>query len=234
MSGWAPLAIYVGQGGVAWLACKVARLRSYHRPFATYLVLLAVSDLLRRLLHLVILDPARVAMGSGPPFEGAVRVVWHVDQALFLALPVGLALAALQLFRVVYVPLVHVLGAASLCETVLALGYPTLRGKTLGMVYVGVALACQAVTWGSVGRWLLRERGTWPLPSQTFVVLYAGADLALLLGPRALGDIFNAWPLAEGSYLALQVVSLAIHLAWLRALSPPAAVSADSEARLAR
>jgi len=218
--GWAPFAIYVGQGAVATLAWKVARRRVYHRPLALYLVLLAVTDALRGLLHLLVLDPARAALGPVPPFEGALRGLWHLDQALFLALPVGLALTALRLFGVAIVPLVHVVGAAGFGEAVLAVGYPTLRGKLLGMIYVGVALACQGVTWGAVIRWLTRDRGTWPLPTETLLVLYAGADLALLLGPKAFGDIFAAWPLANGSYLALQVVSVAFHLAWLRGMPP--------------
>lgn len=220
MSDLGPLAIYVGQGAIAALAWVVTHRRVYHRPLSAYLTLLAVTDALRGAAHLLVLDPARAALGKGPPFEGALRALWHVDQALFLALPVGLAVVALRLFGAVTLPLAHVIGAAGFAEAILVVGYPTLRGELLGMIYVAVNLTCQAVTWGAVARWLISERGNWPLPTQTALLLYAGADLALLLNPEAMNNIFGAWHLARGSYLALQVVSLAFHLAWLRGMSP--------------
>lgn len=218
MIGWSEGAIYLGQGLAAWLACRVARRRPSHRAFAVYLVLLALSDPLRGLFHEAVLDPVRKALGPAVPFSGAVRALWHVDQALFLALPVGMTLAGLRLFAGVSLPWAQIAGAASAAETLFVCAYPSLRGQPLGRVYLGIHLAAQLAVWGSIGRWLC-QRAQWPLPTQTLFVVYAGADLALLLLPKSWENLFQAWPLASGSYLALQVVSCVVQAAWLRAVT---------------
>ncbi len=221
--GWPQGVIYLGQGLAAWLACRVARRRSYHRPLAAYLVLLALSDPLRGLFHEAVLDPARKVLGPAVPFSGAVRALWHVDQALFLALPVGMVLAGLRLFAGVTVPWAHLGGAACAAEALLMLAYPALRGQPLGRVYLGIHVVAQLAVWTCIGRWLCR-RAQWPLPTQTLFVVYAGADLALVLLPQAWEDIFQAWPLASGGYLALQVVSCVVQAAWLRSIHLPGLV----------
>jgi hypothetical protein len=145
--------------GATSLAWPMARRRPEHRPVAWLLTFGLVSDLIRRGLQGLVLGPAYVAL-AGAPATGWVRVAAHVEQALFLAWPAGLA--ALTLWTYLrWRPWPVVLGYATTIA-VLIIGYPGLRGALVRKAYLGFELACVALAVGAFVHWIAFRRGCTP------------------------------------------------------------------------
>lgn len=132
----------------AWLI--VRRRRSY-LPVATSLTWLVVADAVRAMLQRFALQPARLAVGPGVPYQWPIRALFHVDQALYLSWPMAIVGAAL----VVYLRR-RAWPAASAWLAVVAsfaVAYPWLRAGLLGRanaaVFTLAALAVVCTAWQS-------------------------------------------------------------------------------------
>ncbi len=186
------------------LAWTTARQRPEHRPIAALLMLGLGADVARQVLATAFLRPAHIAAGDGA-FTGWARVVGHVDEALFLAYPAGLAALALWvLLKRRPWPVLAVYGATL---AALVLGYPTVRGPLLGRVYSAVELAAVAVWLGGVVTWV-RRRDVPTLASG--VTLLLGAVEIVTLLPFKKGP-FAYWPIAQASYMTLYVVLIVLY-----------------------
>lgn len=91
-------------------------------------------------------------LGAGPPggvpYAGLERAAFHVEQAAFVSWPIGITALAIHTFarrRAWPVAIAYVVVVA-----ILILGYPTLRRELLQSTYLGITLACLAVSFGSV------------------------------------------------------------------------------------
>ena len=108
----------------ACLAAVVAKQRLETRPIAMCLVIIAVADLIR-------LAISPWLGGSGRPFTGWQRLLFHIEQALFLTWPAGLAATCSYVFlrrrpRPVFVLYLIIVA-------VLIVGYPAIRGHHLAV-----------------------------------------------------------------------------------------------------
>lgn len=175
-------------------ALAVARRRAAHIPVALFLVITLISDW------------ARWALNSGPltvsgPYHGSTRALFHLEQALFLSWPIGVAALSVHvLFKrrawPVLLAYLAVLGA-------LVATYPELRGAPLRRAYLGVELACLTVAVGSsVHWWWRRQRST--IGEVTTLILVI-VELTTLLGPYS-GNLFSSWDRAQVMYATLYVV----------------------------
>ena len=203
------VAIRVFGVAAAALAWRVARLRPQHRPVAAYLAAAACADLARWALH-----PLFAAPG---PYAGALRAAFHLDEALYLVSPVGLACAAVAVMGGWRVG--NVIGASVLAWVVAVVEYPVLRGAVLvRWGYPGAEAASVLVTAAAAVAWWRRGR-QWPGLSEIVVVTYAAAALSIVVaGPYAQADPVAAWWCGYAALLARNVVSVAVHGAWLRAV----------------
>ncbi|WP_441288216.1 hypothetical protein ACSRUE_40500 [Sorangium sp. KYC3313] len=183
----------------AALALVVARYRPEHRPIAWLLGYGVVSDVVRRVIRLYVLQPARAELG-GAPFTGWVRVAGHVESALFVGWMAGVAALAVWIFRrrrpwgVLAVYVVAVAG--------LAAGYPTFRGELLGKAYLALQLAALCTSVGCLLLWFAgRERAKVHHVATGLILI---TELSMLAGPYRFG-IFTAWDLAQSMLIALYV-----------------------------
>src|SRR5262245_54526444 len=106
---------WAAQALTALLAFAIARRRPQHRAFAIWAVVALIADLLRLPLNA---GPLSV----GGPYRGSLRALFHVDEFLVLADPVGLAMLGWVslLYKRPWVPL-----AAGLATwAALIVGYP--------------------------------------------------------------------------------------------------------------
>jgi hypothetical protein len=201
---WIELVGYVLQSAAAILAVVVTRRRAFHRAFAAFTIVLALSDPL-----LGALGEQLRAMPA--PYIGTARAMFHVSQACTILPPVALLIATWSLVRKNVGG--HLAGAATLLWVVLCVSYPCIRGACLQTVYAVLHGACQVGTWAAIIA--LFRKGITVLPTHALVIATVAADLALWVGPFA-GNVFADWHLAAGSYLALQVTTIAVQAAWLR------------------
>lgn len=103
----------------------------------------------------LVLAPARAALGAAPPYAGAVRIAFHVQQAAVVAYPVGLAaLALVVLLRRPAWPAFAVYGGL---VAYLAASYPGLRGPALLLAYQRLDLAVVLFVAGAVVTWWWRR-----------------------------------------------------------------------------
>jgi hypothetical protein len=189
---------------VVALAWTTAAQRRDHRPVAWLLTLGLGMDVARELIQVHVLQPTRAAMGAGP-FHGFARAAFNVDEALFLAWPVGIAACATWVF------LRHrtwaFVAAYSLAVVMVVQAYPTLRGAALARVYLAAELAGIVVGIGSFITWAWkRER---PNLTHGVTLLIVVVELATLL-PFGKGP-FVYWSLAQASYVTLYVVLIVVH-----------------------
>jgi hypothetical protein len=175
------------------LAWALVRRRREHRPFAVFATAMLAVDLTR----LAIMSSCPWIMSPGP-FSGFRRALFHVDQALFNAWPVGVAILSwvVYLGRRPWAPLL----AGVLIEGALTLGYPyPFRGATLGRAY---ALTHGAALVASIFAVLGWARHRAPLrPERGAALLVILLDLAYFAGPYALPEPWTAW--ADGETVAL-------------------------------
>ena len=180
----------------AWL---VARHRPEHRPIAWLLGYGLVSDVVRRINRIHILQPARIELG-GAPFTGWVRVAGHVETALFVGWIAGVAALAVWIFakRRPW----GVLVAWALAVAALALGYPTIRGELLGKAYLACQLASLCVSIGCLLPWFTgRDRAKVHHVAAGLIII---TELSMLAGPYRFG-VFTTWDLAQSMLVALYI-----------------------------
>lgn len=193
------------------LAWVVSRVRPAHRPVASLLAFGLGADILRRALRLLVLAPAYAAL-HGAPATGWVRVAAHVDQALFLAWPAGLAAVTMWIY-LARRPWPVVIGYV-LTEAGLIASYPAVRGEMLRKAYLGFQLACLMVAVGSFLHWAVFRKNP-PTVTHWLVALMMTAEIVgVAAGPWRLG-FFARWDLAQVIYGMLYSMLVLIQLGWL-------------------
>lgn len=193
---------WIVQAATVALAFIVGRRRPPNRALAWWIAAVLAEDVVRRLLWEPLTVPG--------PHSGALRVLFHLDQALYLIEPVGLAMVGWRVFglRRLWIPLV----AGAVVLACLVLGYPApFRGATLGRAYAFVhAASCAAVVLGFVA-WSRRRL---PMRPEIAATLFAGAiSVVLFQGPYswALPAPWDDWSMADAIYLMLWGGLAAIH-----------------------
>jgi hypothetical protein len=186
----APAYTYAALGLACVLAWALAGRLPAYRPVALLLTSGLLSDLARRALRVLILAPARAA--GHVPFTGGARLAAAGEVFSFLSWPASIAAAAV----VVYLgrrP--WSVGAAWLiASSVVAAGYPTIRGELLGRCYLAVEIAavlCAAVCFV---RWYVSKGKT--SPAQASLSLIIAVEAASLVGAWRVG-IFDNWQLTQ-------------------------------------
>jgi hypothetical protein len=209
------LGIWFVASGVALLlaavtAVALARRRVDYRPLALFLAGVVVAQFVRLALLVAVLQPATDA--GRLPFSGWERAAFHLEQALFIAFPLGLtALAVRVLARWRAWPVAVVWLAA---VAVLALGYPTIRRELLQSVYLAIELAALLVALVAAASWWKSSaRGG---PPDDAVLLCVAVELGAVGGPYAAGLIDVTWPIAQGLYTGLFLILFGLEVAWLR------------------
>lgn len=199
------LAGLVAMGAAGLCTAWRAHRQRAHRPAAGLLLAGLVSELVRELLGAWVLRPERARLldlvggveAHRPPFAGLVRGVFHLDQALFLAWPAGVATLAWWAMRRRdgrTALLQHVLLLAA-CMAVFASRYPELRGASLGSAYRWTAVACIGSALTSVAMKTERFGRV-----QLVALLLVAGECATLAGPY-LGDPFGLWWLAQATWM---------------------------------
>lgn len=209
------LVAFVLQVVAAALAGVVARGRPEHRPVALFLGGMTVAAAARWVLLTWWVVPFQATFPDAPLTGGAL-IAAHVDTALWLAWPAGLAAMAIAVYlrRRPWV----VLGAWVVATGAIMAAYPATRGDTLRRCYLAALLLSLVASFGSIGTWARkRESMTLPRACVLLVVLF---ETSTLFGPW-LGDPFATWWKAQilyamlyGGLIALQGGSL-----WLRSSS---------------
>lgn len=195
------------QAATVALAFALARRRPEHRPVALW----AGAALGSELVRLAILTWCPWIMVGGP-HEGRRQAIFHLDQALFLVEPVGLAALSwvTLLRRRPWAPL----AAGSVVLAALVLGYPApFRGAALGTAYAVVHAAACVATVASFAAWTRRRAHVRPWHAAT---LFAGAlEAVLLAGPYAPPALAPWADWSESVILALWGGLFALHVASL-------------------
>lgn len=194
------------------LAWRVARTRRYHRPVAAGLTVIGVADGARALLA------AFFFAGKAGPYTGDARMVFHLDELLYLAGPAALAWMALQLLQ--GGGGAHVVGCAAFAWTGLVVGYPVpFREAPLKIAYLVAHCIAVVIAIGAVASWYRRHKGRWLPVSGYLILLYLAGDLVAVLGPYA-GDPFGSWDSTWLALLGLHLTAAMVHVAMLLARPP--------------
>jgi uncharacterized membrane protein YozB (DUF420 family) len=189
------LLVWIAQSITIVLAFVLARRRPRHRPFAVWAAFILASDLLCNWLNN---GPLR----APTPYTGTLRVLFHVQQVLWLSEPIGLPIVAWPVFleRRPWPPLL----AGGAAVAALAIGYPApFRGAVLGYALATIqalsVLACVAV----MAAWTRRR--SVPRPEHAAVLLATLLTCVLFSGPYAppLPSPFEDWSMAELAYLSI-------------------------------
>lgn len=183
------------QALAALLAVALAWRRPSYRPTAGFLLGALVASLVRLAM--------RPWLGAAPvPYVGAARLGFHLDSALFLAWPLGIAALARWTFagrRPWPVLLAWVLAVAAL-----VLGYPTIRGDLLHKVLLGGELAALAVAVVAFVTFAGARR--WPHLEHLAAMLILALEGATLAGPWLAGLYAEGWRGALLSYSVLYAI----------------------------
>src|SRR6185503_17419213 len=135
------------------------RRRTDHRPFAALLVWIAGTNTLRAVLATIF---GLIRPPGLPPFTGAQRVAFHVDEAIGLSGPAALAIVAILLFarrrQIALHPGIAWIGVVAY----LASHYPEIRGEPLRRFYLASELAGLAIAGGSIITWAWRKDAPTP------------------------------------------------------------------------
>jgi hypothetical protein len=206
----AAIAVWLAQVLTVALALLLARRRPHHRPFAVWASVVLVADLARQ--GIMQACPWIIAAG---PFAGARRAVAHLDQALWLTEPVGLAAVCWIVFlaRRPTAPLLA--GVALWCA--LAIGYPwPFRGAVLGYAYAAIQALSILACFATMAVWT-RRRAEAPRPEHACASLATLLTCALFAGPYAppLPAPFADWSGAELIYLCIWAALAVVHAAAL-------------------
>lgn len=184
----------LGLAAAALLAWRVSRpsCSPHFRPVAAVLSAAFAADGARALLRVFVLGPARLA--GRVPYEGIDRVVFHLEELLWLSFPAMSVALAFEVFlrRVPSAVWTSWFTTAA----VLAIAYPTLRGDALLRVYLVAHLASVAVQLVLAAiffaRSIVGRRGI-PGVSQHVALALACSDIAALVGPWAAGYPLRDW-----------------------------------------
>ncbi len=208
---------------VALLAWRVTHYRPQHRPLAAYLTAIAAADLARWVIGPTHGDPAlRYGLGllfdSAGPYAGALRVAFHVDEALYLVGPVGLAMVAIRVLAGRRPD--HVVGAGALLWVALVATYPATRGAMLtDRIYPAAEWASVATVGLATALWWRGRPPRWPGFPEVLTWMYGATVVSLLVaGPFAMANPVAAWWSGWGALFSLQVASAALHAAWYRSV----------------
>ena len=191
-----------------------ARRRTDHHPFAIFMVWIPLAETVRAALAagFGLLRP----LGS-PPFSGAARIAFHIDEALFLSSSTGLAaivivLFAARLWRAV-LPIVAWAGLVAY----LATHYPEVRGEALRDVYLGADLATLTVAAGAIITWTWRRAS--PTPAHICVLLFCLMDWVTVLGGSLRWGLWDRWYLDQIATVITYLILIAYHVAVWRSPS---------------
>jgi hypothetical protein len=189
---------------VAALAVLLARRHHGHRPVAIFLVAQAMIDPLSWWLNHGPLDVPR-------PYTGALRVLFHADQAGFISWSLGIAAVCTAVFlrRRPW----SVLGAGVVAFAALVVGYPApLRGAALGRAYA--VIDAVAVIWSLGCAIVWTKRSARPRPEQACALVLGGMDIALFFGPYAPPAPwpFESWSSAQVVYMLMFCALALVHM----------------------
>ena len=167
-------------------ACALAWKRRAYRPVALLLVVLVIADWSRLLLD-------RSILANAPcPYRGTARAAFHVDQALFLTWPAGVAALAGWVFfrrRPWYVALAYCIAVAFL-----VIGYPHILQDSLARAYV----ALHILAFGYAVTCILQQLFKAVPEIEHATVSYAAViSLVALLGPYTGRDWVGRWNFAQ-------------------------------------
>ena len=183
------------QALAALLAVVLAWRRPSYRPTAGFLLGAFLASMVRLALRPVLL-------AASLPLAGLPRLVFHLEQALFLAWPLGIA--ALARWTFAGKRPWPVLAAWALAVAVLVLGYPTIRGDLYRKVLLGIELAALAVAVASfVAFFWARQK---PRLEHVAALFVFGTEGVTLVGPWLAGLFAEGWRGALLSYSVLYAV----------------------------
>jgi hypothetical protein len=166
-------------------ALLLARRRADHLPFAALLTWGAIVDGVRVALDGIfgLLRP----LGS-PPFTGAARVAFHVDEAISLSTTAATVIVAILLFSqrrwMAALPGVAWIGAVAYLSALYP--DPAVRGEGLRRVYLATELGAVMVAIGMIVRWTWRRLPPTPAHVALLGVVLVDA-VALLFGAMRWG-----------------------------------------------
>jgi len=176
----------------------VARKRRDHRPLTLFLVWFVVMTALRAVLasRFGLLRP----VGS-PPFTGAARMAFHVDQAIELSWSVGLAALTIVVFagRRLIATAIGLLWVGAVAY--LAINYPEIRGDALRKVYLAAELAALAVAAASIVTWTWRK--DLPMPARICVLAICLTDGVTLIAGAWRWGFWVHWELNQAAFALL-------------------------------
>lgn len=190
--------------GAAMSAVILARRRADHWPIAIFFAWFMGVTVTRGALDagFGLLRPV-----ESPPFTGAARIAFHLDQGMELSWAAGLAAVAILAFSRQRWPvaLVALLWAGAVAY--LATHYPEIRGDVLRQVYLAAELAALAVATGVMITWTWRRES--PTPVRVCALcLYVGDAVTLFAGAWHWG-FWVHWDLQQAGF-ALLYATLAV------------------------
>lgn len=204
------------QALAAVLAVALAWRRPSYRPTAGFLLGALVASLVRLAM--------RPWLGAAPvPYVGAARLGFHLDSALFLAWPLGIAALARWTFagRRPW----PVLAAWALAVAALVLGYPGIRGDLLRKVLLGIELGSLAVAVAAFVAFVWRREK--PRLEHGAALFVLGLEVATLAGPWLAG-LFDGWRAALVSYSVLYAILAVLQGGFLWSRPSPSSLSSSS------
>lgn len=195
-------------------AVLLARRRADHRPFAVFLLVVTAANLARAVLASVypLLRPLDM-----PPLEGAARVAFHAEQALFTTWPAGIAAVSIALFaRRRWLALLPGFAWIGLVAY-LATHYPTVRGEELRRVYLVAELGALCVTAAGAVLWTWRRES--PSPARVALMCVVLMEGACLLAGAWRRGFWIYWNLQQIAYVLLYLTLTAFQvITWRRSL----------------
>jgi hypothetical protein len=206
----------------ALAAVVVARRRPDYHAVALFLAGMALANAARVGLREQIILPAQAALaaqGFDPltlPLHGLARAAAHLDHALFLGWPAGLAALAVYVYLGRRPWPVAILWA--LTVSLVVISYPALRLYAHRQLYLAAELCALAVAVGSFVHWLWSDKPL-TLP-RTVTLLIIGIDCGTVFGPYRI-DLFSTWNLAQAMYAVLYLALVIIQGGTLWLSSPP-------------
>ena len=193
--------------GALVLVRRVPRFKS----IAFFLGALCLANLGRTSLLLAVIYPA--CRAGLVPYVGVARAAFHLEEALFLVWPAGVAMVAIATF---WNPRrAWIVGAAwGALVAVLVLGYPWLRQDRLALAYTIATVVLAAVSIVVFLRW---QRTRVPMgPPETVAMLFIVFLVGTIFGPYAIGRVDEGWELGPSLFTGLYIAILVLEVIWAR------------------
>jgi hypothetical protein len=207
-AGWIHYVLNLALAALAW---AWARRDPSHRVFAWLVAWYAGGDLARIGLAALREDAPR-------PYRGFARLVFHLDQALFLSWSfLFVAVAAHYFLR--SRPWI-VLGAW-IATFAICLDYPTVSREVLIALYRTVGLGCVVATWGCIGWAIAKRAEIQPRLAHLMLILYGVVDVVTNLVPMA-RDYLGNWEVTRFANFMLLGAGVALHAGALARGKSPA------------